>query len=442
MTDIEFGKFTIPQIPTNNSFKGSFSIENDVILIFLEYDAKDDYFKDLFILVDKREFFSVIIDYKHSSIGCYECRFLSRLSTVLEYGSDGSSSKTRKPRYESGYIKAVCSCWTDEIATEDLDTPFFNSFYLKYRYSDAWFSSTIKDNDIYLKDGTLISFICGEDTLIQRKPYKIEKKQSGKVYVKRTEAFSLREVIDIAFSVQVFLRIVTDSPIPPGSIQFEDKDEPYIRYDFHGETGIIGTREESSVINLDEFLISLQTVISTPGLLQNWFENWKEYKQSLVRFVECQNPKRKEELIVNLVKSFDSLSKQKTAKKKSNKLVDDWLDDLSLLGEEKAKEMKLAFNKKRIKGLLGKIKEVPLDKRMKSFIIENKTKSYMPLVKNPKDEEKIIEFACRMRHSEAHSGKNVLESIPYGYQLNEIARFMYLFDRDLIKQLVLDGSTS
>ena len=32
MTDIEFGYFTIPQIPTNNTFKGSFSIENDVIL--------------------------------------------------------------------------------------------------------------------------------------------------------------------------------------------------------------------------------------------------------------------------------------------------------------------------------------------------------------------------------------------------------------------------
>lgn len=438
MTNIEFGIFTIPQIKGNNTFKGSFSIEKDSVHIWIEYDSSEERFSALFDLVEQNEPFSVIIDYKHSSvIGCYECLFLhSNLTTNVEYDKKGHPISSRKPEYEHGYLKAISHCWTDNISADDLDVHCFKSYYLEYRFSDAWFVSSVKDNDITLKDGTLISFICGIDTLTNRRPYRYEERQSGRIFVKRENPFSLREVMDISLCIQVFLRFVTNIQIPPGIIQLNDDKSQVIRYGFHSRDWVKGISEE--VFNSLSFPISLQKVLSTEGLLQNWFDSWKKHKNALSRFSECQNPMKSEDCIVALTKTFDALTEKLfSAKKGKKRSINCWLDEMGSFGEEKAKEKSLDIGKTRIKELLGKVKEDSLIMRLQTFSNQNSNPSYQSLIKNTSDGERILSFACKLRNTDSHFGKDVIKSIPEGYQLREIARFMYLLDRDVISRYIL-----
>lgn len=437
MTNIEFGRFTIPQIKGNNTYKGSFSIEKDSVHIWIEYDSSEERFSALFDLVEQNEPFSVIIDYKHSSvIGCYECLFLhSNLTTVIEYDKEGHPISSRKPEYGHGYLKAISHCWTDGVSADDLDVHCFKSFYLNYRFSDAWFVSSVKDNDVTLKDGTLISFICGIDKVTNRMPYRYEERQSGRIFVKRERAFSLREVMDISLCIQVFLRFVTNLQIPSGIIQLNDDKSQWIRYDFHSRNGVMGITEELKSLS---FPISLQKVVSTEGLLQNWFDSWEKYKDALSRFAECQNLMKSEDCIVALTKAFDALTEKLfSAKKETKKRINDWLGEMGSFGEEKAKEKNLDIGEKRIKELLGKVKENSLIMRLNTFSLRNATPSYQSLLKNTGDEEKILSFACKLRNTDSHFGKNVTKSIPKGYKLREIARFMYLLDRDVISRYIL-----
>ena len=144
--------------------------------------------------------------------------------------------------------------------------------------------------------------------------------------------------------------------------------------------------------------------------------------------------------IINLTKTFDALSKLFfPTQHEYGESFADWMNEICNLSKEKAKEKGFEIDGDRIAGLLGNLKNDSLLMRMKSFVYQNDSASYQSLIKKHGDEDEIISFVVRLRNSDSHSGKKMEKLIPDGYQLKEIARIMYLIDRDVLKQYVFSA---
>lgn len=391
------------------TLKGSFSIEDDKLFFWIEWDENNPLFAEFF---ECYSFTAHIVHDNKSGIAytCFNCHFVN-----LQYTAFDRFFLKKIPVGGEKNIAVECESWIEGVCVDDLESKFWNAVCFHFDFSEPWFPDSDIDKQISVSENETLCFQVAKHTESKLFPRSVVEKFNSRIVYRTTNGkFSTKEALHVGVVLQTLLRYTSSIPLPPPSMEFlvesseeSSSNEKHLLY--HGTFGIKGVSERPTTNQYWEMPDNMKS-LNVESSVPKWFsfcQNRDKFN-AVVNYCRSQNTTFIDERIVDLTMVFDRLSQQIVSPSMDEEAFKKFLEDVSEFGETRSSGV---FSKVRIRGALHMLNSESLKGRLLAVftdldadLFEKGDEIDVDGSENlRKNHRAIAEYLLALRHADAHS---------------------------------------